>query len=270
MEASLDTEQGATRQLAAFASASNLDAMPVDLVQFGKALFLDNLACIYVGSWQKWAQIVSQFVADQGGRQEATVFGRPNKATASQAALVNGVMLGGLETEHFGHWAHPSGTTFPAALAIAESIKASGAETLTAMLTGYEVTCRIGEAQTGAVESVRGFHNPAANGPFGSAAAVGRLLRLDPGTMTNALGIAGSHCGGLTEYVWSGSMMKRLHLGRAVCLGLESACLAESGIYRTVNDSEGEEWLPARVLAPTKRGALRRFDRAMVSRRHDH
>ena len=54
---------------------------------------------------------------------------------------------------------------------------------------------RVGHA-TKHTNEVRGFHAPGTTGPFGAAAATGRLLNLDAGKMTNALGVAGSCASG--------------------------------------------------------------------------
>src|SRR5262245_8793119 len=67
-------------------------------------------------------------------------------------------------------------------------------------------------------------------GPFGAAAAVGKLFGFDEARLTDALGIAGSSSAGLLEFAWSGGDTKRLHLGRAAQLGLESALLAAQGL----------------------------------------
>jgi 2-methylcitrate dehydratase PrpD len=131
----------------------------------------------------------------------------------------------------------------------------SGANFIAALVLGYEVTCRIGEAQTNAVETERGIHNPAANGPFGAAAAAARLLGLDAATVSSALGIAGSHCGGLVEYAWDGTMTKRLHLGRAAQLGLESALLARGGFTGPATIIEGRYGY-LRAYSPAPRAAL--------------
>src|SRR5262249_14228148 len=80
------------------------------------------------------------------------------------------------------------------------------------------------------LETVRGFHNPGTQGPFGAAAAVGRLFGFDEERLTSAMGIAGSSSAGLLEFAWSGGDTKRLHLGRASQLGLESALLAREGV----------------------------------------
>jgi 2-methylcitrate dehydratase PrpD len=58
---------------------------------------------------------------------------------------------------------------------------------------------------------------------------VGKLYGYDETTLINAMGIAGSHACGLVEFAWEGNDTKRMHLGRAAQLGLESAFLADAG-----------------------------------------
>lgn len=228
-----------TRALAAFVANTGFDDLPASVVERMKVYTLDTFAAGFIGSGLPWAKMVLELSREQSGRDEASVFANSDGLSVSQAALVNGVMIGGFESEHIGHTSHPGGTVPPAAMAIAERDKVSGRAYVLATALGYEVVCRIGDAQTGAVEMERGFHNPAANGPFSAAAAVGKLLGFDADAQARAFGIAGSHCGGLTEYAWDGSMTKRLHLGRASQMGLESALLAQKGFTGPATILEG-------------------------------
>lgn len=228
-----------TRKLATFVVDSTFESLPASVVERAKTYVLDCLGCGFVGAPQPWAKIVADMAQDVGGKGEASMFTLDWQAPVSLAALVNGVMIGGFESEHIGHVSHPAGTVFPAAFAIAEREHTSGRDFVTALALGYELVCRIGDAQTGAVEIVRGFHNPAANGPFSGAAVTGKLLGFDAETLANALGIAGSHSGGLIEYVWHGEMTKRLHLGRASQMGMESAFLAQRGFTGPATIIEG-------------------------------
>src|SRR5438552_3446084 len=57
--------------------------------------------------------------------------------------------------------------------------------------------------------------------------------------LTSAMGIAGSSSAGLLEFAWSGGDTKRLHLGRASQLGLESALLAREGVRGPATVLEG-------------------------------
>jgi 2-methylcitrate dehydratase PrpD len=218
-----------TETLARFAHDLDYEDLPAAVVDRIKVYTLDCLACGFVGAVQPWSGMVLDMVQEAGGSAEASCFSTKRRTTMAQAALVNGVMIGGFESEHIGYNAHPAGTVFPAAFAVAENGHKSGKEFIVSMAAGYEVVCRLGDAQTNAVEIERGFHNPAVNGPYGAAAAAGRLLHLDLPFLVNAFGVAGSHSAGIVEYAWRGEMTKRLHLGRAAQWGLESVQLAARG-----------------------------------------
>ena len=228
-----------TRLLARFVADTGYEDLPPRVLERGRVYVLDNLTAGFVGSVQPWSLMVAGLARDLGGRNESSIFNHPWRTDASRAALVNGAMIGAFEIEHVGHVSHPSGTVFPAALAVAQRGRMDGKTFLAAMLLGYEVVCRAGEAQTDAVERERGFHNPGVNGTFGAAAAVSKLLKLDEIGTTWALGIAGSHSSGLAEFAWEGAMTKRLHLGRAAQLGLESALLAQKGFTGPTTVLEG-------------------------------
>lgn len=229
-----------TRELARFVAETKFQDLPTKVVDRTKVYLLDNIACGFVGSVQPWSKIVAELAWEAGGKKEASLFNQPWQTDISRASLVNGAMMGAFEVEHVGHNAHPSGTVFPAALATAEREHLDGKSFILALALGYEAVCRIGEAQTNAVEKERGFHNPAVNGPFGAALAVGKLLGLDTLTLTNAMGIAGSHACGLVEFAWEGAMTKRFHLGRASQLGLESALMAKKGFTGPTTILEGK------------------------------
>jgi 2-methylcitrate dehydratase PrpD len=82
---------------------------------------------------------------------------------------------------------------------VAEQERVAGAAFLTAMAVGFEVSARIARTAVG-LETVRGFHNPGTQGPFGAAGAVGKLYGFDAARVTDAPGIAGSSSGGLLEF----------------------------------------------------------------------
>jgi 2-methylcitrate dehydratase PrpD len=85
------------------------------------------------------------------------------------------------------------------------------------------VECRIGNAVYPAHYEV-GWHITGTTGPFGAAAAVGKLLGLNEQQMVWALGIAASQPVGLKEMF--GTMTKSFHPGRAAHNGLTAAFLA--------------------------------------------
>jgi 2-methylcitrate dehydratase PrpD len=231
-----------TRTLARFASELDYDHIPPQAVQAAKGYILDCLACGLSAPNLPWSRMVAELARESGASGPCTVFGLPWRTSASYATLVNGTMIGGFETDHVYSPAscHPGASVFPALLAVAEKEHLSGRHFLAALVAGYEAVCRIGQAATRAVEDVAGFHGPATNGPFGAATAVSKALALDPEQTASALGIAGSNASGLLEFSLDGSMIKRLHMGRASQMGLESALLAQKGFTGPHTILEGE------------------------------
>jgi 2-methylcitrate dehydratase PrpD len=229
-----------SQQLADFVATTRFEDVPADVIERMKTYLLDTLAAGLVGSQLPWSQVVHDTEADRGSGGACSVFGSVAEMAPASAAFVNGTMVGAFEAEHSAHTAHPGGTVPPAALAAAEAAGSSGRDLMLACVLGYEVVCRIGNAQTRLVEDQRGFHNPAANGPFSSAAAVGKVIGLDAERQLNAFGIAGSMAGGLTEFAWNGAMTKRLHIGLANRAGLEAAYLARRGFTGPETVLEGD------------------------------
>src|SRR6185369_15754206 len=111
-----------------------------------------------------------------------------------------------------------------------EETHCSGERLLTAIVAGCEVMFRIGMASKHTSEHL-GFHAPGLTGPFGAAVVAARMLDLDAERLTQALGIAGSLCGGVLAFAQAGNgaMVKRLHLGRAAEAGILAARLAQRG-----------------------------------------
>jgi 2-methylcitrate dehydratase PrpD len=216
-----------TVQIAEFVHATKYDSLPSSLIASFKIFVLDTLAAGFLGSVLPWAKNVSELVQDLGGVAEASVFNRPWKTDISRAALTNGTMVASFECEPL-TGSHASGTVFPAVFAVCERERIDGKSFMTALVLGAEVSARIARTAVG-LETERGFHNPGTQGPLAAAAAVGKLYGLDRDHLVNALGIAGSSSGGLLEFAWEGANTKRIHLGRASQLGLESALLARKG-----------------------------------------
>jgi 2-methylcitrate dehydratase PrpD len=111
---------------------------------------------------------------------------------------------------------------------------------LAAFVAATEVMCRIGLA-TKTLKSHKGFHAIGTAGPFGAAAAAGRLRGFNPETMASALGIAGSFSSGLDQFEQSSetAMVKCLHFGRAAENGVLAASLAGRGLVGPHNILEG-------------------------------
>jgi 2-methylcitrate dehydratase PrpD len=208
-----------TVRLAEYAAALRYEDLPAAVVRQARECIIDTVAAAICGAAMPWSRIVVDYAERTGPGGQCHILGRPGPAVqAPAAALANGALAHAFELDSLtrpGAGAHPGATVLPPALAIAQEKGADGRALIAALVAGNEVMIRIGRA-TGHTNEARGFHAPGTTGPFGAAVAAGHLLRLDARTMTNALGIAGSLCGGLLEFArGDGGMVKRLHLGRA-------------------------------------------------------
>jgi 2-methylcitrate dehydratase PrpD len=244
----------ATRTLAQFVADTRYADLPAGLVAECRIAVLDAFAAAFVGSSLPWAQRVVDMVRELGGAPEVSVVNQPWKTDVSRAALANGAMIGAFECEPL-TGSHASGTVLPAALAVSEREHRDGKAFLLAIAVGFELSGRLQRTAVG-LESTRGFHNPGIQGPFGAAAAVGKLYGFDAAALASALGLAGSCAAGLLEFAWAGDDTKRVHLGRASSMGLESAVLAGKGLQGPVTVIEGRYGYFNAFSEPTDFGKL--------------
>jgi len=114
----------------------------------------------------------------------------------------------------------------------------SGREFLTAAIAGYEIGPRVGICM-GPEHIAQGWHSGATVGVYASAAAAARAMKLDADKTVHALGIAGTQSCGLMAAQF-GSMVKRMHAGRAAQSGLYAAELADAGFTGILNVFESE------------------------------
>lgn len=245
-----------TRELARFVAETPFERIPTPVIEHVRLSVLDSFASGFAGALKPWTGMVAAMATD-GTQGHCSLFGRDLTTSPSSAVLINGTAVGGFETDapfSAGN-CHPSGAVFPAVLSAAETRRLNGREFLTAVAVGYEALCRVGAAATRAVEDVRGFHGPGTNAPIGAAFGAGRAFGLDPISLTNAVGIAASHGGGLLEFHVDGAMTKRLHLGRGSQMGLESVLLAGRGFTGPSTAIEGHHGF-LNVYSPSPRPEL--------------
>jgi 2-methylcitrate dehydratase PrpD len=219
--------QGATRDLAAYASRLRFEDLPHEVVERMKLSVLDSIGCCVFGATLPWTRKVAALAMAEGARPVASLAGMGQRTSVALAALVNGT--GGhafeLDDIHKESIIHAGSIATPVALAYAEAHgPRSGRDVITAMVAGYEVGHRVGSAATMSL-FFRGFHPQGTSGVFVAAATAAHARRLDAERFQHALGIAGSQAGGLMA-AQEGAMVKRFHSGRAAQSGVYSAELA--------------------------------------------
>lgn len=224
----------ATRELARFGAALRYDDIPAEVIARIKLSLLDSLGCCLYGATLPWTRKVAALAGQEGAKPVATLIGFGRKTSASLAALVNGTSGHAFELDdiHKESIVHAGSIATPVALGLAEMStkngkKISGRDVLTAMIAGYEIGHRVGNAATMSL-FFRGFHPQGTSGTFVAAATAARMLNLDATRFQHALGMAGSQAGGLMA-AQEGAMVKRFHSGRAAQSGVYAAQLAADG-----------------------------------------
>lgn len=171
----------------------------------------------------------------------ASIFSNKVRYAPPVAALVNGTLGHSMDFDPMNTPASlaPSPPVIPASLAAAEMTGASGQQILTAIVAGYDVTCKISQALQPADMYERGFHPTAVAGCFGATAAAGNILGLSVEQMMHAFGIALSEAAGSMQYLRNGAWTKRFQAGNAGRNGLVAATFAKHGFTGAIDPLEG-------------------------------
>lgn len=223
-------------------------SVPQKVVDFTTMFVVDHLGVVVAGTRKTSSDILLEACAawaPAGGG--ATLVGRGTTNSPPFAALINGTTGHALELDddHREGTQHPGVAVIPAAFAVAEQLGSSGEDFILATALGYEVMIRLGEAHLGK-SYLRGFHPTGTCGTIGAAVAAGKLMGLDVGQMTSAIGLAASQSAGLLTFRSNGAWNKRLHAGQAAMSGVICAELARRD-FRGPSESllSPEGWLQA-------------------------
>jgi len=221
-----------TQQLARFAATLTYDQIPDSAREHAKNLLLDAVACALAGDRGEETHQVAAFAAALAQSNEASVIGADRMSLAG-ATMLNGYLITAVTMcdVHRPTLTHITPEVVPPALAIAERDGLSGRDLLVALVAGCETATRIGLGWDFPEARKRGWHGPGILGPFGAAAAVGRLLGFDDETMARAYGLAGSQAAG-TFAAW-GTPTVKFHQIRGALSGLMAALLAQQKFVAT-------------------------------------
>jgi 2-methylcitrate dehydratase PrpD len=224
--------ENVTEVLAGFAASLQYEDLPERVREHCKNVILDTLACAVAGHRGEETQQLAGLASAMAQSNESSVIGGDRLSLAG-ATILNGYLVTAVTMcdVHRPTLTHVTPEVIPPALAIAECDELSGRDLLVAIAAGCEVTTRIGIGLDYPAFRAKGWHGPGVLGPFGAAAAVGRLRRFDADTMAKAFGLAGSQSAG-TFAAW-GTPTVKFHQCRGALSGLLAALLAEQGFLAT-------------------------------------
>jgi 2-methylcitrate dehydratase PrpD len=239
-----------TATLAAYVASLKYGDIPAKVLDRAKVLTLDFLGSAIrarseAESTPSILKMLEALALDAKG--DSTVFGDSKTWTPAVAALLNGALGHSLDFDdtHADSSLHPSAPVVPAAFAIGEMVGASGRDVLTAIVAGYEVCCRLGNALDPTSHYARGFHPTATAGTYGAAAAAGKLFGLSEQQLIAAFGVAGSQAAGSLQFLVNGAWNKRYQVGAAAMNGVIAATLARNDFVGATESVEGKHGLLA-------------------------
>jgi len=232
-------------EYADFSIRTRFEALDQNVIEQAKILFLDLIGVSLAGyRLMEFPQLVVDYISEQGGSPEATIFQTKRKFPAVNAAFANAACAHAIDMDDGHRFAalHPGTVVIPAAIAAAELAKASTRELIAGIVVGYETMIRIGMGINPSSLS-RGFHITGITGSFGAAAASANIMGLNYDEAIGALGIAGLQASGLIQvnHEVEGAKVKPINPARAAMSGLLSCILAKRGAGGPVNIFEGED-----------------------------
>ncbi len=243
-----DTLQDVGYALAANVASLKYEEIPDAVVETTKKIILDTLGVIIGGSGAgAGVKEVVNLVRAGGGAEESSVIGFDFKTNAWSAAFAMGAMAHALDYDnvHDDAFTHPSSSTVPAALAVAEWRRASGKEFITAMALGDDLHCRLAYSlsRVGDPACQGLWMPPLALGGFAAAAVSARLLGLDRERTVNTFGITLTRTGGPLEIVIDPGPLRGLYAAFPAMTGVLSARMAHQGIPGIKTCFEGKAGL---------------------------
>lgn len=223
-----------TGRLARYMVEARERTLPPEAAREVRHHILDTLAAMVSGSHLKPGEMAIRYVRAQGGVAEATVVTTDIRTSAVNAALVNGMLAHADETNdyHPATTAQPGCAVVPAALAMAERERRSGAELLRAVTLGYDLCCRFLLAL--GPQLVRAAHRgcQGMSSTFGSVAAAASLARLDEKGMRHALSYAAQQVSGIWSWLHDAEHVEKAFDfgGMGARNGVTAAIMAQMGL----------------------------------------
>lgn len=177
--------------------------LPPEVAEKTKHHILDSLASMVSGSELVPGEAAIRYIRTHSTAGVGTVAGTTLTATASDAALANGVMAHADETDdsHNRSRSHPGCSVIPAALAVGEALGCDGTRLVRSVALGYDVGTRVTMAMGGFDFSNASSHaSHSIAGTFCASAAAAGMAGLDARQMRWALDYAAQQASGIVAW----------------------------------------------------------------------
>ena len=216
---------------------THFDDLPEQAIEIGKVLVLTVLGTAIAGAKSEGCKEIVDQVKFWGGRKEATILSYGGQVPAHNAAFINSIMARALDyCDGMVPGMHLGSSCVPAALAAAELTGGcSGKDFLT-----YLVVCAEAASRINACSIYDGFKPTGVCAIFATTAIAGRMLKLNPKQMLNALALVFNRTGGSFQSNIDAALAVRVVVGFASQGGIMCAQLAKRGITGPRNFLKGQ------------------------------
>ncbi|WP_233838922.1 MmgE/PrpD family protein [Paraburkholderia sp. ZP32-5] len=241
-----------TGALAHFASTLDVRDVPDGVKADARRLLLDSIGCMLAATHTRIAPIAYGMADFLGAGNLASIAGRRERASLAAALYANGRLANCMDLDETFPVGHHFGVgAVVAALALGEARRATGAQLLQALITGYELGGRVASAsgppmfiEDGFVTGYPDLYSFGASVVFAAAGVAIQLLGQDAALARQTLGIAGSNAPLPVMSKWSESPdlpdCKYADAGWASLAGVfaaQSAALGATG-FGTIFDGD--------------------------------
>jgi 2-methylcitrate dehydratase PrpD len=217
-------------QLAEFVAGVGIADVPQGTCDTLRLHLFDTLSATLIGTTSPEAQAVAGLVADTGAAGDVPVAGLATRTAPPLAALLGCVATRCTEIDDIDllSCTTPGSVVVPSGLALSHADAPHAQDFLAALLAGYEVLTRFGQAVEGPSILYRGVWPTYLAAPLGAAATASRLLGLPAEATAHALAAA-------VTLISSTSGRARAPSSRWLTVG----CAAQNGLLAALGARRG-------------------------------
>lgn len=221
-------------RLSVYMSEASGRELPAEVNEKAKQHILDTIAAMISGAELVPGRAALEFARSYGGKEVATVVASNLRCGPVEAAMVNGVMAHGDETDdsHAPSQCHPGCGVVPAALAAGEQFGVTGTHFMRSVVLGYDIgprfTMTLGSQ---AFETNTHWSTHSIAPLFGAAAAAGCAAKFNAEQMRTLLGYTAQQSSGLASWHRDIDHIQKAFVfgGMNARNGVTSALLVEAG-----------------------------------------
>ncbi|SDJ99373.1 2-methylcitrate dehydratase PrpD, partial [Bradyrhizobium sp. Rc2d] len=179
-----------TERLARWVSSLRYESLPSEVIGKAKLCLADSISCMVGGADLVPSKTLLKVLC-RSGQGSVAVPGVSARLGLLDAAYYGAQTANALDFDD-DLIGHPGATVVPIALAVGQVAGANGADLVTAIVAGYEVSMRIGESCMPTYERSQNVKGYSTWQTFGSVVSAAKLLSLSDVLIENAMGLAGA------------------------------------------------------------------------------